>query len=175
MNLTIVVTGAVSSAFMPYWANWIRMQRPDIATHYLLTPSAEKFVSADAIRTVSGGDVDTDSWQGLTDPLHVTLGDWMDAMVVYPCTLNYFSRLALGVVDSPSLLAHACTDIPVVVAPSLPPGAYENEPYRMHRAALEDRDDVLIVEPTPTRSASSPRPAYGAAPMPDCIQRIDAA
>ncbi|MGB3770799.1 MAG: flavoprotein [Rhodococcus sp. (in: high G+C Gram-positive bacteria)] len=175
MNLTVVVTGAVSSAFMPYWANWIHVQRPDIATRYLVTPSAEKFVSGDAIRAVSGGDVDIDSWTGVTEALHVHLGDWMDAMVVYPCTLSYFARLAVGAVDSPSLLAHACTDIPLVVAPSLPPGAYENEPYLMHREALAKRDDVVIVEPSPVRSASSPRTAYGAAPMTECIDRIDAA
>jgi phosphopantothenoylcysteine synthetase/decarboxylase len=175
MKLAIVVTGSISAAFMPYWANWLRVQRPDIDTHYLLTPSAQKFVAADALRIVSGGPVDTDSWEGLTEPLHVHLSDWMDAMVVYPCTLHYLSRLAVGSADSPSLLAHACTDVPLVVAPSLPPGAHDNEPYLGHRAALERRDDILVVEPAPTRSAGSPRPAYGAAPLPDAIGRIEAA
>lgn len=175
MKLSIVVTGSVSSAFMPYWANWIRLQRNDIETHYLLTPSAQKFVSADSLRTVSGGPVDIDTWEGRTDPLHVTLVDWMDAMVVYPCTLDYFARLATGSVGSPSLLAHACTDSPLVVAPSLPPGAYENEPYLTHRAALAQRSDILVVDPKPAPSAASHRLAYGAAPMPDCIDRIEAA
>ncbi len=175
MNLVLVVTGAVSSAFMPYWANWLRMQRPDIDTHYLITPSAAKFVSADSIRTVSGGAVDVDAWTGTADPLHVRLGDWMDGMIVYPCTLHYFSRLALGVVDSPSLLAHACTDVPLVVAPSLPPGAYENQPYLTHRETLRRRSDIVVVEPTPARSAASTRSAYGAAPLTDAIERLDAA
>lgn len=174
MNLSIVVTGALNSAFMPYWANWIRLQRSDIDTHYLVTPSALKFVSADSLRTVSGGKVDVDTWEGRTDPLHVELGDWMDAMVVYPCTLDYFARLAIGSVDSPSLLAHACTDVPLVVAPSLPPGAFENEPYLGHRAALDRREDIVVIDPKPVPSAASRRLAYGAAPMPDCIDRIEA-
>jgi hypothetical protein len=175
MNLSIVVTGALSSAFMPYWANWIRLQRRDITPLYLLTPSARKFVSADSLRAVSGGEVYVDSWEGRTDPLHVELGDWMDAMVVYPCTLDYFARLAVGSVNSPSLLAHACTNVPLVVAPSLPPGAFENQPYIGHRAALDRRPDIVVIDPHPVPSAASPRMAYGAAPMPDCIDRIEAA
>lgn len=172
MNLTVVVTGAVSAAFTPYWANWLRLQHPDVKTRYLVSESAAKFVSLDSLRTVSGGSVHADSWTAVTDPLHVQLGDWMDAMIAHPCSFHYLARVAAGSVETPSLLAHACADVPLVLAPSLPPGAYEGRLYRRHAAALRAREDVHVVEPHPVRSAVSSREAYGAAPMTECLAHL---
>lgn len=174
MNLTVVVTGAVSASFLPYWANWLHMFRPDVSAHYLVTPSAQKFVSPDSIRAVSGGPVDSDSWDGLTDPLHVRLVDWSDGMLAYPATLHYVAQVALGTVNAPSLLAHACSDAPLVLAPALPPGAIDQEIYRVHRQTLSNRSNVTVVDPHPTRSsAATATPAYGAAPMNECLVHFD--
>lgn len=173
MNVLIVVTGAISASFTPYWANWIKMARPDVSTHYLMSRSAEKFVTSTSLRLISGGPVEPDSFEHLVDPAHVTLADWMDAMIVHPCSLSYLTRLAQGNVDVPSLMAHACNDGVAVVAPALPPGADQNEPYLTHRSTLAHREDVVVVEPTPVRSAASHRPAMGAAPMIECFQALD--
>ncbi|MFV0460876.1 MAG: flavoprotein [Actinomycetales bacterium] len=173
MNVLIVVTGAASAAFAPYWANWLKMARPDVSPRYLMSKSAEKFVTATSLRLVSGAPVELDSFEFMVEPTHVRLADWMDALLVHPCSLSYLGRLAQGSVDVPSLMASACTEGPVVIAPALPPGANLNEPYRSHRLTLDARPDVHVIEPTPVRSAGSSRPAMGAAAMNECFGVLD--
>ncbi len=155
MKLLHVVTGALSASFAPYWANWVRQQRPDLEVRYLLTPSAERFVTRTALAAVSGADVGPDTWD--RDPshaLHVELADWADAVTVYPASLSYLARVAMGMADSPSLLTIACADVPVVLAPALPPGAARGEVYADHLAAIDRRSNVHVVAPHPVISAT---------------------
>lgn len=155
MKLLHVVTGALSASFAPYWANWVRQQRSDLEVRYLLTPSAERFVTRAALAAVSGAEVGPDTWDD--DPshaLHVELADWADAITVYPASLSYLARVAAGMVDSPSLLTIACTDVPVVLAPALPPGAARGEVYAHHLAAIDRRANVHLVAPHPVTSAA---------------------
>ena len=173
MRLAIVVTGALSSSFIPYWANWLSLTRSDVIPHYLISSAAEKFVSARAVRAISNARVDIDDWNVHDDALHVELGDWMDAMLAYPCSFDYFAKTATGIVDRPSLLAKACSNVPLVLAPGLPPGAVEGPVYRRHLEALRKRDDITVVPPTPARSTSSRRSAYSAAPLGDCLVALN--
>ena len=172
MRVVVVITGAAGAAFAPYWANWLKLARPDVTPHYLVSHSATKFVTPLSLQLVSDAPVTLDTFEGLEDPLHVRLADWMDAMVVYPCSLSYLTRLAQGNVDVPSLLAGACSSAPVVVAPALPPGAHENEPYLSHVRALSERPEITIAPPIPVRSSASSREGRGAAPLSDCFELL---
>lgn len=123
-RLLLVSSGAVAVMHLPFWLNWISTNYPDLQIQAVVTPSAQRFVSQDALTLLTGRRAHLDRWPAQTDTgaLHAQWVEWADCALVYPATLNYLGRLASGLGDSPSLLALQCAaTIPIVVAPSLPP------------------------------------------------------
>jgi len=158
VNLLVVATGSISVAFMPYWVNWLRIAEPGATTRIVLTPTARRFVSAEALSALLGAPVEDDTWDGAPEDgsgaQHVDLARWADAVLVHPCTFSYLARLATGSGDSPSMLALQSTAAPLVVCPALPPGTADGWAYPRHVAALEERG-VTVVPPVVARSVTT--------------------
>lgn len=174
--MLLVGTGAVSVAFLPFWLNWLRLNLPGVELRLVLTRSAEAFVSPAAMGAISGREVVRDAWPSGPAPhaLHVEFAEWADTIVVYPATLHYVSRLALGMADTPTLLALQCTQVPVGVAPALPPGAEHHPTYRTHLAALEQRENVVVAPPHAGRSATTGRhDAAVSAPLSTVLELVE--
>ncbi|MFF6998419.1 flavoprotein [Streptomyces sp. NPDC008313] len=169
-------TGSLGVMFMPMWLNWLRTAYPDIEVRTVLTRSAQRFVTRDAVTAFAGGTVLQDVWpdepeEGAT---HVQLAQWPDTVVVHPATYSFVSRLALGVADTPLLLALQCTAAPIAVAPALPPGGAESYGYRRHVAALAERPNVTVVPPQPGYSVTTGGPgATVATPLPAVIPALE--
>ena len=172
-RLLYIGTGSLTVTHMPFWLNWLSIAYPDLKLRLVVTRSAERFVTRAALAPLAGGgEVLLDVWPERPAPtaLHVELAEWAEVVLVYPATLHYLARLAVGLADTPSLLAVQCTTAPVVVAPTLPPGAAASPVYRRHVAALAERPNVRVVPPVPAVSATTGRPdAAAAPPLPDLI------
>lgn len=95
---------------------------------------------------------------------HVEYAQWPDAVVVYPATFHFVSRYALGLADTPMLLALHCTGAPVAVAPSLPPGGLDSTVYGEHCARLAQRPRVTLVPPIAGTSTHTGGPDAAVAP-----------
>jgi phosphopantothenoylcysteine synthetase/decarboxylase len=142
----------------------------------MLTRSAQRFVTRDALTAFASGTVLQDVWPDEPDEgaTHVELAQWPDAIVVHPATYNFVSRLALGAADTPLLLALQCTRAPIAIAPALPPGGAESYGYRRHVAALSERPNVTVVPPQPGYSVTTGRPgATVATPLPAVIPALE--
>lgn len=179
VNLLVVATGSISVAFMPYWVNWLRIVEPGASTRIVLTPTARRFVSPEALAALLGAPVEVDSWDGSPEDgsgaQHVDLARWADAVLVYPCTFSYLARLALGSGDSPSMLALQSTSVPVVVCPALPPGTADGWAYPRHVAVLEERG-VTVLPPVRARSVTTgEHDAASPAPFPAAVDAVAAA
>lgn len=123
MRLLIVVSGAASAMFAPFHLNWLRVAKPHIEPHVILTESACRFVQPLAIKTLLDSRVNVDSWADFaegTSP-HVEIAKWADAAIVHPATFSYVNKFTGGIADSPSLLALHCLQGPIVFGPSFPP------------------------------------------------------
>ena len=171
-RLVLLVTGALSAATVPIAAAWLRQAYPDLRVRIVLTRTAERFVTRAALSPISGTNVLLDLWpdEPVRHALHAELNEWADTFVVYPATMAFIARFALGQCDSPVLLALQCTRAPVAVAPSLPPGAVDSVAYRQHLAGLESRDNVTVVAPTPAFSTTTGRnDAAAAASLPEVL------
>lgn len=171
-RLLYIGTGSLTVTHMPFWLNWLSMAYPDLELRLVVTRSAERFVTRAALAPLAGGEVLCDVWPDRPDPtaLHVELAEWAEVVLVYPATLNYLARMAVGLADTPSLLAVQCTTAAVAVAPALPPGGLASPAYRRHVAALAERPNVRVVPPVPAVSATTGRPGAAAAPpLPDVI------
>lgn len=176
-RLLIVGSGALGVAFLPFWLNWLRGAYPELETRVVLTRTAERFVTREALTAIGGAPALQDRWpEGTTGGArHVEWAGWPEAIAVYPAGMHYIARLALGLGDAPSLLALQCTGAVVGIAPSLPPGATEHgHALRGHLATLEERG-VVIAPPHAGRSATTGQDdAAVAAPLPVLLGLVDA-
>lgn len=168
-RMLLIVTGSVSAAYLPSQLMWLRTRYRELETQVVLTRSAGRFVSKEALGHIAGRAVRDDAWaEDAETPLaeHVDWWMWADSVVVYPATMNFISRLALGVSDTPSLLTLHCTEVPIVVAPALPPGGWQSETMTRHVASLRSRSNVVVVPPVPGLSfATGERDGWSAAPL----------
>ena len=130
-RMLLVVTGSVSAADLPFWVEWLRASYPDLQIRVVVTRSAERFVTRVALAGRSGGEAFLDAWpDDESVARHVEWERWAQAIVVYPATLNFIARLALGLADTPAMLAAQCATVPVVLAPALPPGGLDSAAYQ---------------------------------------------
>ncbi|MFD8980129.1 peptide terminal cysteine decarboxylase LxmD [Streptomyces sp. NPDC059564] len=156
-RVLVVGTGALGVAFLPFWINWLRNAHPETEIRVALTRSALRFVSADAIAVLSGREVFIDDWSEFSgvDVPHVELARWADLVLVHPATLHFVSRYALGITDTPLLLALQSTGAVVGVAPSLPPAAHKSPVVQGHLDVLRARPGVVLAPTVPAVSAST--------------------
>ncbi|MGR8009455.1 flavoprotein [Streptomyces hypolithicus] len=174
-RLLLVGTGSVSVSDLPFWAEWLRASYPRLEITTVITRSAERFVSRASLAARTGGDVLTDAWpQDTAHARHVAWAEWAEAVVVYPATLHFVARLALGLADTPAVLAAQCTAAPVAVAPALPPGGLDSAAYQAHWTALTARRNVVVAPPRSGVSATTGRPdAWVPALLPDVIELLE--
>lgn len=176
-RLLLIGTGALGVAFLPFWLNWLRGAYPRLQTRVVLTRSAERFVTREALSAIGDHPAVLDVWPQETGATarHVDLAAWPDAVAVFPASLHYIARFALGLAESPSLLALQCTAATVGIAPSLPPFALErSQALAEHLDTLRGRG-VAIAAPHAGRSASTGRPdAAVSAPLPVLLELLEA-
>src|SRR5579885_1031828 len=103
----------------------------------LVTPAAERFVTARTLRALARRPA-----HETEDPyLHLTRAD---LLVVAPCTANTLAKLAHGLADSlvsEAALAHRG---PVVVAPAMNPRMWAHPATRANARTLRERGVVLV-------------------------------
>jgi phosphopantothenoylcysteine decarboxylase / phosphopantothenate---cysteine ligase len=101
----------------------------------LVTPGAERFVTAETFRALarrpSGDDV----------YLHLTRAD---LLVVAPCTANTLAKLAHGIADNVLTEAALAHRGPVLVAPAMNPRMWSHPATRANAEALRARGVVLV-------------------------------
>ena len=157
-RLTVVCTGALYASMVPWWIARARVTMPQLDLRIVVTRSAARFVSIDALTMFSGRPATLDEWPDrVSTAPHVELVEWSDAFAVYPASAHSIARLATGITDTPSLLALQCTRAPIAVAPSLPEGSLESPAMRRNLAALSAADNILMIKPVTGRSWTTGR------------------
>lgn len=174
-RLLMICTGSAATANSPFWIDWLRSCYPQIELTVVITRSAQRFVTQQALASRVSNEVLVDIWpEDESRARHVELAQWAEAMVVYPMTLHFMARLALGMSDSPALLAAQCSTAPIALAPALPPGGLESAACRMHWTALTARPNVVLVPPVPGMSLTTGRrDAWVPPPLSTVIELIE--
>jgi phosphopantothenoylcysteine decarboxylase/phosphopantothenate--cysteine ligase len=110
----------------------------------VMTQSACRFVTPLTFETLSGRRVYTDLFAGGSDIHHLELAESADLILLAPATANLLSKLASGAADdllSTLLLAARC---PIVVAPAMDGGMWDNPAVRRNAAAVEALGAVIV-------------------------------
>ncbi|MGP4001045.1 flavoprotein [Streptomyces sp. 8N706] len=175
-RLLLVGTGALGVCSLPGWGGWLRENHPYLETRVVLTRQATAFVAPAALTAIGGKPLVHDVWpaEPQVTALHVELCEWADAVAVFPATFHFVSRFALGLADTPVMLALQCSSAPIGLSPALPPGGFQSHAMRSHLVALRERPNVVVADPELGRSVTTGVVGRGAAaPLPALLELIE--
>lgn len=146
MNVVVGVTGSIAAYKACELVRLLVKRGDDV--HVVMTEHARAFVTPLTFQTLSRNPVECDLFEDPQDwkPGHVSLAAAADLVVVAPATANILAKMAHGIADdllSSTLLA---TKAPVVVAPAMNTGMWENPATQANVAALAARG-VRVVQP----------------------------
>lgn len=138
------VTGGIAAYKACHLTRLLREAGAEVQV--VMTAAATRFVGPDTFAALSGRPVKSDVFEDPERVLHVRLAHEADVAVVAPATANVLAKLALGIADdllTSTLLEAPC---PLVVAPAMHTGMYENPATQANLRALADRG-VEVVGP----------------------------
>ena len=112
----------------------------------LMTPGAERFVSALTFQALSGRPVRTELFDNESEAAmdHIELARWGQALVVAPATANSIARLAQGLADDILATTAICHRGPLILAPAMNPSMWSHEATRDNVAQLQRRGALLL-------------------------------
>ena len=146
MNVVVGVTGSIAAYKACELVRLLVKRGDDV--HVVMTEHARAFVTPLTFQTLSRNPVESDLFADPQDwkPGHISLAAAADLVVVAPATANILAKMAHGIASdllSSTLLA---TKAPIVVAPAMNTGMWENPATQANIAALTARG-VRVVQP----------------------------
>ncbi|NQT46212.1 MAG: hypothetical protein HQ593_01875 [Candidatus Omnitrophica bacterium] len=95
----------------------------------LMTKEASHFVTPLTLQTLTENEVVQDMFQPPAewDPLHTSLADKADLILIAPATANIIGKLASGIVDDIITCTVFATKAPVLLAPAMNDNMYKNK------------------------------------------------
>ena len=105
----------------------------------LLTKEAGEFITPLTLQTLSENRVITDMFElpGRWNPLHTSLADKADLVLIAPASANVIGKLASGICDDILTCVVFATDSPVLIAPAMNEKMYRHEVVQDNIARLK--------------------------------------
>ncbi|MCK4741765.1 MAG: bifunctional phosphopantothenoylcysteine decarboxylase/phosphopantothenate--cysteine ligase CoaBC [Anaerolineales bacterium] len=121
----------------------------------ILSAAARKFITPLTFQSVTGRKAYTESdlWGENAHVLHVGLVEGADAFMIAPATANTIAKLATGQAESLLTITALAARCPLIVAPAMDVGMYENIATQENVKILHERG-VIIAGPAEGRMAS---------------------
>jgi phosphopantothenoylcysteine decarboxylase/phosphopantothenate--cysteine ligase len=152
-NIVLGVCGGIAAYKVADLAS--KLTQGGATVYVLMTRAAQEFITPLTFRSLTGQPVTTDMFDAQS-PLavqHVALAGVADAVVVAPATANTLARLATGMADEPVSLTVLATTAPVLLAPAMDGGMWEDPTTKGNLARLRERG-FTVVGPAHGRLAS---------------------
>lgn len=119
----------------------------------VMTGSATRFVSPLMFQSVTGRKVYGELWGGDAHIMHINLVHGADMLAIAPCTAHTLARLSHGLADDLLTVAALAVDCPLLIAPAMDAGMWDQSAIQENARVLRDRG-AIIVGPTEGRLAS---------------------
>jgi phosphopantothenoylcysteine decarboxylase/phosphopantothenate--cysteine ligase len=152
-NIVVGVTGGISAYKTVTLCS--RLVKAGALVDVILTDAAAEFVRPITFQALIHRPVITEMFSLLqeTEIGHVSLGKRADLMIIAPATANTLAKLAHGFADNMlTTTALACRN-PILVAPAMETGMWDNPATRANLQILRERD-VWVVGPEAGHLAS---------------------
>lgn len=124
-NIILGVTGSIAAYKAAEITSKLRAEGHEITV--VMTASAQHFITPLTLRSLSKNQVITDMFENVTyDPLHISLVDRADLIVIAPATANIIGKIASGVADDILTCTVMAAKSPVLIAPAMDDRMYKN-------------------------------------------------
>jgi phosphopantothenoylcysteine decarboxylase/phosphopantothenate--cysteine ligase len=111
----------------------------------VMTEAATRFVGPITFAGLTGKAAVTDLWaEDYAGEVHVELGEWADAVVIAPATMNLMARAAIGQANDPVLATLACARGEIFFAPAMHPRMWAHPATQSNVRSLTERGAVVL-------------------------------
>ncbi len=129
--------------------------------HIVMTPSAERFVSALTYEALTRNEVLTQSSESWSSKLnHIDIGKRCDVFIIAPTTANTINKLSKGIADNILTQTALAFDKEILIAPSANTNMLNNH-YTKGSLKMLGVNDYIIIEPQ-TKLLACGDEGYGA-------------
>jgi phosphopantothenoylcysteine decarboxylase/phosphopantothenate--cysteine ligase len=141
-RILLGVTGGIAAYKAVYLARLLTQAGADVQV--VMTPAALRFVGAATFEALTAHPVHSDVFEHPEVVLHVRLAHETEAAVVAPATANVLARLAHGMADD--LLTSTLLEAtgPLVLAPAMHTGMWEQPATQANLAILVQRGATVV-------------------------------
>ena len=146
MKVVLGVTGSIAAYKACELVRLLVKRGDDV--HVVMTEHARAFVTPLTFRTLSRNPVENAMFADPLDwkPGHISLAEAADVLVIAPATANIIAKMAHGIADDLLSSVALATKAPIVVAPAMNAGMWENAATQANIALLKSRG-MRFVEP----------------------------
>ena len=143
-NIVLGVSGSIAAYKAVELASLLT--KAGAAVDVVLTPSAQKLVSALTFRSVTGRKafIDEDLWKTDDHVIHITLARRADLMVIAPASANTLAKIAHGISDTLLTVTALACRAPLVVAPAMDAGMYDHAATQENLRILAERGITIL-------------------------------
>ena len=151
-SVVLCVTGGIAA----YKAADIisRLRKNGANVFVIMTKSATEFITPLTLEVLSGNRVVTDMFSRdfTWEVEHISLAKRADVFVIAPATANVIGKAAYGIADDMVTTTLMANKAPMVIAPAMNTGMYENTVVQENITTLQNRG-VRFVQPASGRLA----------------------
>ena len=166
-TVLVGITGCIAA----YKACYIvrGLQKAGCRVKVVMTEHATHFVGPTTFRALTHEEVAVDLFDNPSDPIHhISLAKECDLFVIAPATGNVCAKIANGLADDLLTTTALATKAPLVIAPAMNDGMWEDEKTQANISKLEDLG-IRIVAPGYGHLACGGAPAKGRMEEPEVI------
>lgn len=151
-TVVLCVTGSIAAYKAADLVSRLRKQQAEV--YVIMTKSACAFISPLTFESLSGHPVVSDMFARVQswEVEHISLAKRADVFVIAPATANIIGKAAHGIADDMATTTLLATRAPVLIAPAMNTGMYENRTVQENIEILKARG-ATIVEPGDGRLA----------------------
>ena len=124
------------------------LQKQGMDVYVVMTKNASRFVAPLTFETLSGHPVAVDTFErpATWEVEHIALAKRADLFLIVPATANIIGKMACGIADDMLSTTVMATKAPVMIAPAMNTGMWENPAVQENIATLKRRG-VHIIAP----------------------------
>ena len=136
-RILLGVTGSIACYKVADLAS--KLTQAGAQVEVIMSEAAARFVSPLTFRSVTGRAVYTDMWSLDDHVRHVGLAESADLFLIAPATAHTMAKLAHGLADNLLTVTALAARCPIVVAPAMDGGMYENPATQENVRQLRER------------------------------------
>ena len=147
LNIVVGITGGIAAYKACGIISYLKSEGANI--NVIMTKNACEFITPLTLETLSGNKVITDMFErpDHIDVKHISLAKKADLFLIVPATANILGKVSNGIADDMLSTTIMATKAPVIFAPAMNDGMYENPIVQRNIATLKNYG-YKIIEPS---------------------------